>query len=396
MPKKSLAERLKDIDSISAGINKTAGKTIVGRLSNSDDLKEKLKHKFIPTPSINVNAAIGGGWPIGNISIVCGLEDSGKTAILLESIALAQKNDPNFVPLWLESEASLKESMLDMFGIDKERFVLIEHDRDGAGEQAINRLESYLVSGSVDMIVINSLKCLVPSEEFKKTMGEVQVGAQSRLNAKMMRKLTSIVEENEVAMVIVQHLTTQIGGNMYADPLTLSGGQAIRYGAMLIVDMRKRSIQDTDPISREEGIKIGVNVKKNHVVTDKFPYVKTEYYAIYGQGIEVYLEALDLAVNQGILYKANAWYKMLDENGEVRTINGQKMQWQGAAKFRQYCIDNPQFFENIKSMISGEVVQMNEEEVAEIKKEVASDEDAVSDMLEDVVEKAKKNKKGKK
>lgn len=396
MAKKSLAERLKDIDSISAGINKTAGKTIVGRLSNSDDLKEKLKHKFIPTPSINVNTAIGGGWPIGNISIVCGLEDSGKTAILLESIALAQRNDPNFVPLWLESEASLKESMLDMFGIDKERFVLIEHDRDGAGEQAINRLESYLVSGSVDMIVINSLKCLVPSEEFKKTMGEVQVGAQSRLNAKMMRKLTSIVEENEVAMVIVQHLTTQIGGNMYADPLTLSGGQAIRYGAMLIVDMRKRSIQDTDPISREEGIKIGVNVKKNHVVTDKFPYVKTEYYAIYGQGIEVYLEALDLAVNQGILYKANAWYKMLDENGEVRTINGQKMQWQGAAKFRQYCIDNPQFFENIKSMISGEVVQMNEEEVAEIKKEVASDEDAVSDMLEDVVEKAKKNKKGKK
>lgn len=217
MAKKTLAERLKAIDSISNDINKNAGKTIVGRLSNTQELKEKLTSKFIPTPSINVNEAIGGGWPIGNISIVSGLEDSGKTAILLETIAKEQQNNPDFVALWLESEASLKDSMLEMFGIDKERFVVVEHDKEGAGEEAVTRLEAFLASGNFDMCVINSLKALVPSEEFKKTMGEVQVGASARLNSKLMRKLTAIVQENEIALVIVQHLTTKIGAGKYED-----------------------------------------------------------------------------------------------------------------------------------------------------------------------------------
>ena len=216
MAKKSLAERLKLVDSISKKINEKAGKEIVGRLSKNEELKERLKARFIHTPSMNINEAFGGGWPIGNISIVCGMEDSGKTAILLETIAKNQKEDPDFVALWLESEASLKDATIDMFGIDRDRFIIIEHDRDGAGEEAINRIEAYLAAGVADMVVINSLKCLVPSEEFKKDMGSLQVGAQSRMNAKMMRKLTAIVEENQVAMILVQHLTTQIGRQICA------------------------------------------------------------------------------------------------------------------------------------------------------------------------------------
>lgn len=177
MAKKSLAERLKSIDSLSKGINDKAGKAIAGRLGKNEELSEKLVAKFIPTPSLNVNEALGGGWPIGNFSIVCGVEDSGKTMLLLETIAKNQRENPDFVALWLESEASLKESSLDMLGIDRERFILLEHDREGAGEEAINRIEAYLAAGVCDMVVINSLKCLVPSEEFKKDMNSLQVGA---------------------------------------------------------------------------------------------------------------------------------------------------------------------------------------------------------------------------
>lgn len=397
MAKKSLAERLKMVDNISKKINDKAGKDIVGRISKSEAMQEKLKAKFIETPSMNVNEALGGGWPIGNISIVTGKEDSGKTAILLETIGKHHKENPDFVAIWLESEASLKDRTLDMFGIDRERFILIEHDREGAGEEAINRIEAYLAAGVADMVVINSLKCLVPSEEFKKDMNSLQVGAQSRMNAKMMRKITAIVEENEVAMVIVQHLTTQIGV-LHGDPLTLSGGVAIRYGAIIIVDLRKLSIQEADPIKKEEGVKIGVSIKKNHIVTDRFPYVKTQYYAIYGQGTEIYLEALELAISQGVLSKAGAFIKLPDENGDAKIINGEKMQWQGAAKFRQYCIDNPQFFANIQSMIKGEIVNMTDEEVEEAKKEEADIEKEIEEILdpEDVIAIANKSKKKKK
>lgn len=211
MAKKSLAERLKLIDSISKNINAKAGKDIVGRISKNEAIQEKLKAKFIATPSMNLNEVLGGGWPKGNISIVCGEEDSGKTAILLETIGKNMAEDPDFVALWLESEASLKDMTLDMFNIDRDRFILIEHDRAGAGEEAVNRLEAYLAAGVADMVVINSLKCLVPSEEFKKDMNSLQVGVSARFNGKMIRKLTAIVDEYEIAMVIVQHLTTQIG-----------------------------------------------------------------------------------------------------------------------------------------------------------------------------------------
>lgn len=177
MAKKSLAERLKMVDTVSKKINEKAGKDIVGRLSNNEGLMDKIQHKFIETPSMNFNEAIGGGWPKGHISIVSGDSDSGKTYILLESIANAQAKDPDFIALWLESEHSMKQSILDEVGIDMERFIYLEHDRDGAGEEAVNRLESYLAMGVADMIVINSLKSLVPSEEFKKDMNSLQVGA---------------------------------------------------------------------------------------------------------------------------------------------------------------------------------------------------------------------------
>lgn len=396
MAKKSLAERLKMIDNISKKINEKADKDIAGRVAKSEAMQERLKAKFIATPSMNLNEAIGGGWPVGNISIVSGEEDSGKTGILLETIGKHHKENPDFIAVWLESEASLKENTLNMFGIDPERFILIEHDREGAGEEAVNRLEAYLAAGVADMVVINSLKCLVPSEEFKKDMNSLQVGAQSRMNAKMMRKITAIVEENEIAMVIVQHLTTQIG-ILHGDPLTLSGGKAIRYGAMLIVDFRKRSIQESDPIKREDGLKIGVTVKKNHVVTDRFPYVKTQYFVIYGQGTEVYLEALDLALSQGILTKAGAYIRMPDENGDAKIVNGEKMQWQGAAKFRQYCMDNPQFFANIQSMIKGEIINMSDDEIEEAKIEEENIKNEIEETLdpEDVIAIATSSKKKK-
>jgi recombination protein RecA len=388
VPKKSLAERLKLLDGVSNDINKNAKKVLAGRLSKVVELQERIKTKFIEAPSMNVNEAIGGGIAKGKWTIVSGNYDSGKTFLLLETIAENQKKDPDFLALWLESEGSLTDETIDMLGIDRNRLYIIYHDRTYAGEGAIDHLEGYMASGCVDMVVVNSLKCLVPSEEFQKSMGSVQVGAQSRMNSKMVRKMSAIIEENEIAFVIVQHLTTNIGAAPHTDPMVLAGGNEIRYKADLIIDLRKGSIGESDPITREEGIKINVTVKKNHIVTGRFPYLKTSYYGIYGQGTEKYLEVLKLAIDQGILVKNGAFIKVPDENGDPQVINGEKMQWQGNAKFREYCINNPDFFENLKLQLNGEVDVMSDEEIKEAKQE--------EEEIEDVIEKASKEKEKKK
>lgn len=399
-----LQEKFKKLDKISDGFNKKIGKTVLGRLSKNEDLKKKLQISFIPTPSLNVNEAMGGGIPIGRTTIISGISDSGKTFLLLETIGYNMKINPNFVVGWLESEKSLSEKDLDLFGIDKERFLYMEIDKTGAAEQAMDLVESVIGTGSVDMFVVNSLKCLVPSEEFKKNMGEATVGLQARFNAKMMRKLTTTIAETETAFILIQHLTTQIG-SMSRDPLTLAGGVAIKHGASIIVDMRKKSISDSDPIKKEEGLKVGFNIRKNHVVTNRFPYVKTEYFAIFGQGIEKYLEALDIAIENGIINQSGAWLSMIDPNtGEVALDkNANPLKWNGKSKFRVYCIENPDFFTSLQGRLSGKIEDIEGEELEEIKKqeekdkeeEAALDEEAILDE-EDVIEKSKSKSKGKK
>lgn len=168
---------------------------------------------------------------------------------------------------------------------------------------------------------------------------------------------------------------------MSRDPLVISGGNAIIFGASLIMDLRKKSIQESDPISREEGVKIGLTVKKNHCVPTKNPYLKTDYYAVFGQGIEQYLEALENAVQQGILVKAGAFIKDLDISGEPKVRNETKLVWQGKEAFRTYLKYNPDYFKELLQRIKGDVVQMTEEEIAQ----ALADEEAIKNSVGDEV-----------
>ena len=386
----SLATKLSALDKFADGYNKKKGKSVIGRLSKNEDLRKSLEIEFIPTPSLNVNAAMGGGFPKGKTSIVTGKSDSGKTFYLLETIAVNMKSDPDFIALWLESESSLSINDIEMFGIDLERFYTLEADPKGA-EESLNALQSALATGFIDICVVNSLKCLTTSEEMLKGFDSLQVGAQSRMNSKMMRKLTPLVKEYGVAMVLIQHLTTMIG-TQNRDPLELGGGLAIRYGASIILDYRKQSIGESDPINKEEGVKINVTVKKNHAVTNRFPYVKTHYYGIFGEGTERYLEALDLAVDAGVLTKAGAYISVPDETGDAVVLeDGTKLKWQGAAKFRAYCIENPDFFNEITSKLDGSFENLSEEEADELKEIEAKE-----GFSDDPMAKAKKAKNNKK
>ena len=185
----------------------------------------------------------------------------------------------------------------------------------------------------------------------------------------MTRKLTALIAEHDTAFVVITHLSTDIG-SMSRDPLIISGGHAIIYAASIVLDLRKRSIQESDPISRDQGIKVGVTVKKNHCVPDRNPYVKTEYYAVFGEGIEQYLPMIENAIKQGILVQRGSFIRVPDEDGEAKVVDGFKMQWQGKEKLRNYCIENLDFFEDLKAHVRGEVVQLSDEEAEALRQDI--------------------------
>lgn len=207
----TLQEKLKNLDKLSANFNKKRGKEISGRIGVTQGLKERLVVDFIKTPSLRLNYAMGGGIPRKRVTLIGGAPDSGKTFLLLETIKKEMERDPNFVVGWLESEHSITVDILESVGIDLDRFWFLPVEREGAAEEALNKVEAVLLNGAVDMFVINSLKCLVPTDEQEAGMEKMQIGLQARMNGKMMRKLVGLVEEKDVAFVMIQHLTTDIG-----------------------------------------------------------------------------------------------------------------------------------------------------------------------------------------
>ena len=208
--KKNIATKRKDLNKLLGAINTKAGKNIVNFISDPAT-REKLTIKYIPFVSLRLNAMCS-GLPKGKVSIVSGMPDSGKTSLILETIGKAMKEDPDFVAFWLESEGSLEiSSLVEMHGIDPERFIYVELEKDGAAEKALDILEAVIGAGGIDIAVINSMKCLTPKKEISDSMEDQNIGLQARLNSKFMRKIVPLIAEQETALCLTQHLTTQIG-----------------------------------------------------------------------------------------------------------------------------------------------------------------------------------------
>lgn len=321
--------------------------------------------RFVPTPCTELNEQISGkpgtgGFPIGMWTILSGNYDSGKTGLALETASKQMSIDPNFFLLWVESENSVNENTLDLYNIDRQRTVIVTMDAREGGEAALDRAEAMLNIGAFDMFVINSLRALTPKAIINKPVSEDTMAIHARMNAKFFAKFTPLIAELHIAGIIVQHLTTQIG-TMSRDPLTLSGGQQIRYQNMLQLDLRKQSVGDGDPIGREEGMKVMVYIRKNHVNPSIFPYSKVIYYVIYGQGIETKLALLQKGLDKGILTKAGAYIKFVDkETGEV-------MSWQGKQAFRN-ALSDPDLYKKIEDACGGSGEELTQEEINELEK----------------------------
>jgi RecA/RadA recombinase len=313
-----------------------------------------------------------------SLTLIAGREDSGKTGFCLSTIGYNMELDPNFTALWIESEDSLDvEKAAKLHHIDLNRFYCIsttdpKTKKQVFGAEAIgDAIVAALQTTKINMVVINSVKMLVPMEETNKTLEENTMATQARFNAKLTKKIIPLIAQKETAMLCVQHYSTDLNAGMYGNPDIIAGGRALKYNNMLTLEFSNVSIKDGDPVTRETGLKFHVRVTKNHLVLDRNPYVDFYYCVEYGKGIERHITALQQLIAQGIIVQRGAWLYMLDANGE----KDENMSWCGKNAFKQDMIDNPSKFDTLLSVLDagGLVSDLSEEEIEELEAQDAEE-----------------------
>ena len=307
-------------------IEKEFGKGSVMRLGDQVDRKIEV----VSSGSIALDKALGvGGYPKGRIIEIYGPESSGKTTFALHALANAQKNGG--YAAFIDAEHALDPVYAKNLGVDVENLILSQPD---SGEQALEIAEALIKSGSVDLIVVDSVAALVPEAELNGDMGQSNVGLHARLMSQAMRKLAGIINKTNCVAIFINQIREKVGV-MFGNPETTTGGRALKFFSSVRLDIR-----------RGEAIKDGTNVLGNRttikVVKNKVapPFKTAEVDIIYGKGISKIGEIVDIAVQEGIINKAGSWF----------SYNDAKIA-QGRENAKEYLAKNPQIAEEIENKI---------------------------------------------
>ena len=321
--KETLDETLKQIE-------KLFGKGAVMRLGD----RETVDVDAIPSGSLLIDEAIGvGGYPKGRIIEIFGPESSGKTTLALHAIAECQKNGGRAA--FIDAEHAIDPIYAKNLGVDINELILSQPDN---GEQALEIVEMLAGSGSINLIVVDSVAALVPQAELDGEMGDSSVGLQARLMSKAMRKIAGVLNKKECAVIFINQLREKVGV-MYGNPETTSGGRALKFYASVRIDIRR-----TEAI--KQGSEIIGNTCRVKIVKNKVsaPFKQCEIDIIYGQGISREGEILDRAVELGLIKKSGSWFE----------YNGAKIA-QGRDSAKAYLKENEdvanEIFDKIKNGI---------------------------------------------
>ena len=285
-------------------IEKNFGKGSVMKLGE----RPHVDVDVIPSGSLLIDSALGvGGYPKGRIIEIFGPESSGKTTLALHAIAEAQKKGGTAA--FVDAEHSIDPVYARNLGVNIDELILSQPD---SGEQALEIVELLASSGSIDIIVVDSVAALVPQAELDGAMSDNSVGLQARLLSKAMRKLAGILNTNNCTVIFINQLREKVGV-IYGNPETTTGGRALKFYASVRIDIRRaEAIKDGSAIV---GNTVNVKIVKNKVAP---PFKNTQVDIIYGKGINKNAEILDLGVELGILKRTGSWYEY---NGE-RFANG--------------------------------------------------------------------------
>ena len=318
--------RAKALEAVMAQLDKNYGKGAVMRLGD----KESAKVEAISTGAIALDAALGiGGLPRGRVIEIYGPESSGKTTVALHAVANVQK--AGGTAAFIDAEHALDPIYAAKLGVDIDNLLVSQPD---TGEQALEIMDMLVGSGTVDIVVVDSVAALVPRAEIEGDMGDSHVGLQARLMSQALRKITGRLNSTGTTAIFINQLREKIGV-FFGSPETTTGGKALKFYASVRIDIRRiETLKDgPNPIGNRTRAKI----VKNKMAP---PFKQAEFDILYGEGISVEGGILDLAVENDIVKKSGAWF----------TYDGEQL-GQGRENVRKLLKDNPELTEELKEKV---------------------------------------------
>jgi recombination protein RecA len=332
----SNAEKLKALKLTMDKIDKDFGKGSVMLMNE----KAHVEQGVISTGSIGLDVALGiGGLPKGRVIEIYGPESSGKTTLATHVIAEAQKKGG--ICAIIDAEHAFDSNYARKLGVDIDNLLISQPDY---GEQALEIADRLILSGALDVVVIDSVAALVPKGELEGEMGDSKMGLHARLMSQALRKLTATISKTNSCCIFINQLREKIGV-MFGNPETTTGGNALKFYASVRLDIRRMTqIKDGDEVV---GNHIKVKVVKNKVAP---PFRQAEFDIIYGEGISKVGEIIDMGVEMGFVQKSGSWF----------SYNENKL-GQGRDAVKQLLTDNPELAAEIEGKIRDKVRELQGE-----------------------------------
>jgi recombination protein RecA len=319
-------ERFKAVQAAIAAIEKQFGKGAIMPLDGT----QAQDIEVIPTGSLSLDLALGvGGLPRGRVIEIFGPESSGKTTLTLHAIAEAQKLGGTCA--FIDAEHALDPQYARRLGVRLDELFVSQPDN---GEQALEIADQLTRSGGIDLIVVDSVAALTPKAEIEGDMGDAHMGLQARLMSQALRKLTAVAFKQNTTIVFINQLRMKIG-IVFGNPETTTGGNALKFYASVRLDIRK-----TAAIKKDEeamGTHVRVKVVKNKCAP---PFRQAEFDVLFGSGINVMGEVIDLGTTHGLIEKSGAYF----------TLDGERI-GQGRDNACAFLAENPEIVESLRERL---------------------------------------------
>ena len=321
-----VTDREKALEAALAQIDKQFGKGSVMRLGDQTQAPVEV----IPTGSVAMDVALGiGGLPRGRVVEIYGPESSGKTTLALHAVANAQRNGG--IAAFIDAEHALDPVYARQLGVDTDALLVSQPD---TGEQALEIMDMLVSSGTLDIVVIDSVAALTPRAEIEGEMGDSHVGLQARLMSQALRKVTGRLHQTKTTAIFINQLREKIGV-FFGSPETTTGGKALKFYASVRIDVRR--IETLKEAGNPVGNRTRVKIVKNKMAP---PFKQAEFDILYGVGISREGGLIDMGVEEGIVKKSGAWF----------TYDGDQL-GQGKENARRFLWDNPDLANEIEERI---------------------------------------------